>query len=608
MTGQPPRICVLNRPPIFNAQRARASVQSGYLEYATNSPARAITPCSRKYSLLAQILPARTNTPCSRNHSLLAQSLPARTNTPCSRKYSLLAQILPARANTPCSHKYSLLAQSLPARTNTPCSHKYSLLAQILSARANTPCSRNHSLLAQILPARANTPCSRKYSLLAQILPARAITPCSHKYSLLAQILPARAITPCSHKYSLLAQSLPARAITMASAFGDRQAFMDFLGPKDTSVTEQTKKNRAQKNLLARIVSLDSRPIRVRDPKRNQNPGDFEITWNDLQETTVKGSFDDWWDHLIKKESLSGVEKDAILLGEAFEDKGLAWRFHRFPKIDGIIKHASNYSVLLRVVIGWDPDTKGRSEQGHAPISRLREDQPAREGPADVCSNPVSNVLGKHTEDGESPAKKRICLRPERPNTTHANEIEIIPTENTPASGPSQKPCMPTSSGQKIDITKVTAPTISSFKFCKLIWNAQTEASSGLSLMFQYCGQSTCGKTGDCVVEYLWSGYSAIDFIKSTKHELEEDEVTWYYKILPDWIDRLPFEDLTDSIKRSKTWEQRQDDKWPGCLNFQLEKSHVYQLSGSSPSPLSARIKCTISSADAPEKRLFPQY
>ncbi|KAF5844008.1 hypothetical protein GGP41_000394 [Bipolaris sorokiniana] len=400
--------------------------------------------------------------------------------------------------------------------------------------------------------------------------------------------------------------------------FGSPQAFANFVSPE-----KKNEQNDAQNQLCARLQYLLSRTAQS---KKKRFDSDMEKKWNDLLSTRLMSGYEEWWKDLKHKEIPSVIEKDVMMLGEAFGDKEWAWRLSRYPNIDQISKQLRDYGNLLLFVMRRYSATEGYIKQGHIPVNGTREDetsggkqpldvQPACEGSANEPSNAVGNIVSNAKRssngenlNGESPSRKRICLQSEQSKTS---EVDNTTSKNhavsTLVSGTGQEQHMSTSSGQKTDIVMIPAPTIPSFKPCKLLWNTQTQTSSGLSLTFQYCGQSTCDRTGDRVVEYLWSGYSAINFISYTKHELEDDEVTLYYRILPDWLDQLPFKDLTDSIRRSETWKQRQDDKRSGCLTIQLAKSHVPQLNGSSPFLHSARIKCTVSRADAPETRLFSQ-
>ena len=223
---------------------------------------------------------------------------------------------------------------------------------------------------------------------------------------------------------------------------------------------------------------------------------------------------------------------------------------------------------------------------------------PAREGSGVCCHTSVASESGrsdvKRHDPEESRKRKRKCHATVQLDTHGVSDLK--PTEG-------QEPRMFTSPGQPAAV-ETSAPVEPHPMIHKLILNRQAPTADGLSTEFEYCGQSDRLGTSDVVVEYSWTGFSAVTVAQDGKHLIEDDDVFYYYKLSPSSIERVPFKDLTNSMKRSETWKkQSQDCEGSECFILKLRKLNIPGLYHSIPE--TACVRCVVPREEAPKRTRY---
>ncbi|KAH7548722.1 hypothetical protein J3E72DRAFT_273790 [Bipolaris maydis] len=353
--------------------------------------------------------------------------------------------------------------------------------------------------------------------------------------------------------------------------FASSQAFFDFVEPAILPET-LVKQSGAQRLLVQRFGHLLQCVPRE---KKTRLKTDFEEEWANLLNLEPKQGYDHWWDELKKNGQSSwpkGLKEDIIHIGEAFGNVQLLWRLSQYPDFTKFFAQPHYYGKLLRFVLTWE---KPHTEQEHTSANETKGDelgranqslnaQPRREGSGSV----------KRPNDGESPEGKRVCLQPKQQDTPEGHDITTMLVED--ATSPSvSKHCQElrtlTNFGQQPIIGKAPLPTQQCFKGSKLVWNNQPQRSNDYSTKFIYLGQSDCSERLDCVIEYGWSPFSIHQFLRNEKYLVETDGVVFYHKISPHSVDKVPFKDLIDIMKRSETWKkQRLDCGGTECFVIQM--------------------------------------
>ncbi|KAA8621972.1 hypothetical protein TUN199_11158 [Pyrenophora tritici-repentis] len=154
-------------------------------------------------------------------------------------------------------------------------------------------------------------------------------------------------------------------------------------------------------------------------------------------------------------------------------------------------------------------------------------------------------------------------------------------------------------------ILPLDSPATSEEPAHNLMWNRQVRTPEDLSTHFEYLGQSDVPGTSDCCLEYCWSGYSAMALLSDEETAKMIDPVYWYGEISLSCIEKVPFKDLKDSMKRSAMWEtQSKDCKVSKCFTIRLRRLGA-QLHGQV-TPI-ANVYCIVPKKDAPKLWIVPK-
>ncbi|KAJ6192093.1 hypothetical protein J3E72DRAFT_273754 [Bipolaris maydis] len=524
---------------------------------------------------------------CCRARLLLSRTPSAVAHAFCCRKRLLLSRTPSAVAHAFCCRARLLLSRTPSAVAHAFCCRKRPLLSRTPSAVANALCCRARPLLSRTPSAVANAFCCRARLLLSRTPSAVANALCCRARLLLSQ-------TP-----SAVANAAMNRQFTFSSS----QELLNFVAPEITSETVN-EQNRAQCQLVVRLDHLLKCHPRGRKSKLNLN---FEEEWLKLCKLQPNMPYDDWWEELQKDNQAGwpdGLKTDVKCIGKAFRNLPLLWKLCQYPGLSKFFLQPHYYGKLLQFALRWQ---EPHVEQGHTFVSEAKEDEFGK-GQQPLNDQPRQEESGnlKRPNDGESPRSKRVCLQPKQQETPEGHDITTMLVED--ATSPSvSKHCQElrtlTNFGQQPVIGKAPVPTQQCFKGSKLVWNNQPQRSDDYSTKFIYLGQSDCSERLDCVIEYGWSPFSIHQFLRNEKYLVETDGVVFYHKISPHSVDKVPFKDLIDIMKRSETWKkQRLDCGGTECFVIQMRRGDPLCESDAEPDAPVFSIKCIVPREEAPEK------
>jgi hypothetical protein len=289
--------------------------------------------------------------------------------------------------------------------------------------------------------------------------------------------------------------------------FASPQDLVNFVAPEATNETEKQEQNFAQRNLQARLQHCLG--CNSQSKKKPLGP-DVDTKLREILDMKLTNGYEGWWKNLKQKEKLSGLDKDIILLVEAFGNKELAWRFSRYPEIDRLFKQPYDYGKLLVLVMRWNPAAERHIKQGHTSVNETKEDplggatqpldpQPACKRPANerddvdahtqVASESVQRN-DKRPNKGENHQRKRTRYGSEQPDTHGANDTMLAEHAiSTSISVPDQEPCMPTSPEQSAGV-ETPAPIERRSTVHSLMLVSQAPTIEDVSPNFKHLGQT----------------------------------------------------------------------------------------------------------------------
>ncbi|KAF1357488.1 hypothetical protein EJ07DRAFT_157500 [Lizonia empirigonia] len=412
--------------------------------------------------------------------------------------------------------------------------------------------------------------------------------------------------------------------------------------------TTLLKRRYKMKDLMSRLYRLQNKKQLGKVKGQGRGTGKKKrVNWESIQASCSKAKesnpnvgWDAWRCRLLEKANPSQKEQDVILLIEAFDDQRIGWMLEQV-ETDEWISRPSIYREILVYIMKTSPGTSlgpnhldmtvnARHEVVSA-VATMPTSPPQHSNTiiaTDATDSPP-NALEQDTEGVEAVYRHSSSPLPTRPNDSlaacerQADERGDADAHTQVASGSVQRHLKrlnneegPESKRRRFESDKepylstrpkqsagvgTPAPIVPRPTIHELVLNRQAATPGGLSTEFEYCGQLDIPGTSDCRLEYCWSGYSAIGFLKDKETAMKSDPLYWYGEISLSLIEIVPFKDLTDSIKRSEIWKlQSEDCKVSECFTIKMRRTDA-QLYGDVAT--TATVYCIVPKNEAPEKK-----